>query len=124
MQTPSNLVPEPITLPCGVVARIELSPMPVPDSAGHYPPRLDCDVHVNLYRGAQLIDRRAWHAVVCAGRDVALADGSALDEDDIDELDLAGWQKLMDYGLVPGALAGGILTCGCPFRCLKEEGAV
>lgn len=36
----TNYLPDPITLPSGVVAKLEVTPTPKPDANGRYRPRL------------------------------------------------------------------------------------
>lgn len=97
-------LPNPITLPSGVVAKIELIPMPQPDEQGRYRPRQDCDIQVYLFRGESLIERRPWDSVICGKARIALVDGSELVEEDLYELDSSGWDQMIAVGLCPGAL--------------------
>lgn len=106
MTQTSEFLPNPIDLPSGVVARIQLIPMPQPDEHGVYKPRQDCDIQVSLYRNDMLIEIRRWDTLICGESNVALVDGTTLSEDDLDELDAAGWDQMMDVGLIPGALVG------------------
>ena len=99
----TNFLPRPIHLPSGVVARIELFPMPLPDGQGRYQPRQDCEIQVSLYRGNTLIDRRRWDTLICGAPSVTLADASTLNEDDLDELDADGWDQMCSVGLIPSA---------------------
>jgi hypothetical protein len=106
MTNTNAFLPKPIRLPSGVVAKIELIPMPKPNERGRYEPRQDCDIQVSLFRDENLIERRRWDTVICGAAVVALADGSTLNEEDLYELDTAGWHQMIDVGLVPGAFVG------------------
>lgn len=103
MTTPTFL-PTPIPLPRGVVAKIELTPMPQPGRDGRYPPSTDTAVHLSFFRDDVLLERRYWHTVICDAPAVTLADGTTLDADDLEALDAAGWDQLLHYGVMPGAL--------------------
>lgn len=102
-----TFLPKAISLPSGVVAKIELIPMPKPDAAGQYllnPP--NTEIQVSLFRNDKLIERRRWDTLI-SGSDVAtLADGSVLDADDLYELDSAGWEVMGDFGMIPTVFAG------------------
>lgn len=102
----SQFLSSPINLSGGTVARIELIPMPEPDENGRYKPRQDCEIQVSLFRDEKLIERRPWDTVICGAAAVTLADGSSLNEDDLYELDSAGWDQMIDVGLIPGAFVG------------------
>lgn len=100
----TNYLPNPITLPSGVVAKLEVIPMPEPDATGRYRPRTDCSVNVGLFRDESLIENRPMGTVICGASEVVLSDGSKLNEDDIDALDDKGWDQLLDLGIVPTEL--------------------
>ena len=100
----ANYLPDEIELPSGVTARIELIPMPQPDSTGRYKPTHDGEIHVDLYRGGRLIERREWNSLIGEEESVELLDGSFLDEDDLSELDSQGWDQMFTVGIVPGKL--------------------
>lgn len=106
MTQASQFLPTPIDLPGGATARIELIPMPQPDENGRYKLRQDCGIRVSLYRDDKLIESRRWDTLICADTTVVLADGTTLSEDDLNELDVAGWEQMMDVGLVPGVWVG------------------
>lgn len=65
MTHPDAFLPRPINLAAGIVARIDLSPMPQADSHGRYQRRQDREVHVSLFRAGELIERRRWDTVIC-----------------------------------------------------------
>lgn len=100
----TNYLPDPITLPSGVVAKLEVTPTPEPDANGRYRPRLDYSVNVGLFRGETLIEVRPMNTVICGASEVELADGSKLGEADIEALDSEGWDQLLDVGVVPTEL--------------------
>ncbi|ELA01469.1 hypothetical protein D769_00030 [Cupriavidus sp. HMR-1] len=107
MTNSKTFLPKSIDLPGGVVARIELVPMPKPDAAGRYPLNPPgTDIQVSLFRNDQLIERRRWDTLICGSDAVTLADGSTLDADDLYELDSAGWEELGNFGMIPTAWAG------------------
>lgn len=97
----TNYVTNPITLPCGIVAKLEVIPMPKPDANGRYRPRKDYSVNVGLFRDEKLIEHRPLGTVICGASEVVLADGSKLDEHDIDTLDEKGWDQLLDLAVMP-----------------------
>ncbi|WP_396334141.1 hypothetical protein [Burkholderia anthina] len=102
MSTDNRYLPTAINLPCGIVARIELVPMPKPSPAGTYtfnPPNTDIQIH--LFRDEKLIEQRRWDTLIGGIDEATLADGSMLDADDLDELDNAGWQEMAKFGMVP-----------------------
>lgn len=100
----TNYLPNPITLPSGIVAKLEVIPMPKPDATGRYRPKKDYSVNVGLFRDEQLIELRPMGTLICGASEVELADGSKLDEDDIYALDSDGWDQLLDLGVVPTEL--------------------
>jgi hypothetical protein len=103
----SPYLPNPINLPGGVVARIELDPMPKPDAAGKYPLNSpNTDIQVSLFRNDELIERRCWDTLICGADAVTLADGSTLDADDLYELDDSGWEEMSNFGMIPTVWAG------------------
>lgn len=100
----TNYLPNPITLPSGVIVKLEVVPMPKPDADGRYKPRRDYSVNVGLFRGEKLIELRPMGTVICGAPEVELADGSKLGEADIEALDSEGWDQLLDLGVVPTEL--------------------
>ncbi|MGF6813168.1 hypothetical protein OKW30_008385 [Paraburkholderia sp. Clong3] len=101
-----TFLPNPIALPSGVVARIELIPMPKPDAAGKYPFNPpNTEIQVSLFRDDKLIGRRRWDTLISTG-DVTLVDGSTLGADDLYELDGAGWEEMGNFGMIPTVWAG------------------
>lgn len=102
--TEAAFLPNPIALSNGVTARIELIPMPQPDARGRYAPQQDCEIHLSFFRGDLLLQRLPWHTVINGAENVQLADGTALGPNDLYELDLSGWDQMIDFGLFPGAL--------------------
>lgn len=96
-----NFLPTPLTLPNGLVARIELVPMPRPDKRGRYGLcSVDTGILVTFFRGGTVVERRDWKTVICGAPVVALCDGTRLEEADLYDLDSRGWALLSDYGLV------------------------
>lgn len=101
-----TFLPRAIDLPSGIVARIELSPMPKSDSTGAYPFNPpNTDIYVSLFRCETIIERRPWDSLIGADRAV-LADGTTLDEDDIYKLDGSGWKIMGEFGMIPTVWAG------------------
>jgi len=106
MTNNATFLPKAIELPSGVIAKIELIPAPKPDAAGVYPLGHQADIQVSLFRADTLVERRRWDTLICGADVVTLADGSALDADDLYELDSAGWNQMLDYGMLPGVWVG------------------
>ena len=100
----TNYLPNPITLPSGIVAKLEVIPTPKPDANGRFRPRQDYKVNIGLFRGQKHIETRPIESVICGDSEVKLADGSKLNEDDICALDADGWDQLLDLGVVPSQL--------------------
>lgn len=100
----TDYLPNPITLPSGIVAKLQVLPKPKPDASGRYKPRTDHRVNVALYRGEMLIEKRPMGSVICGESEVKLADGSKLNRDDIEALDSEGWDQLLDLGVIPSVL--------------------
>ena len=106
MTNNSTFLPKAINLPSGIVARIELNPMPKPDSTGDYPFNPpNTDIQVSLFRNDTLIERRPWDSLIGADR-AMLADGTTLDENDLYELDSSGWDVMGEFGMIPTVWAG------------------
>ena len=99
-----NYLPNPITLPSGIVAKLEVIPMPKPDANGRYRPKRDYNVNIGLFRNEKLIEVRAIDTVICGATEIRLLDGSTLDEGDIEVLDADGRDQLLDLGVVPNQL--------------------
>ena len=105
-QNHDTFMPKPISLPCGIVAKIEITPAPRADERGRYRAQDDCQIQVSLFRSDAFIESLPWNTVVCGAANVELVDGSTLDADDINELDSSGWKQMIALGLLPGALLG------------------
>ena len=106
MTNSDAFLPTPIHLPGGVVARIELTPMPQKGVDGRYPPSVGTDIQVSLLRDGKFIERRRWDSLICSMKVVRLIDGTALDEYDLHELDSRGWDLMLDCGIVPTTFVG------------------
>lgn len=104
MTNTSIFLPKPINLPNGMVARITLTPMPQPDGQGRYQPDHVEEIRLSFFRGEKLIEERRWETVICGEAVVTLADGSMLDEENLEVLDSAGWDQMLNFGVMPGAL--------------------
>ncbi|GJH04617.1 hypothetical protein [Paraburkholderia terrae] len=106
MTNNSAFLPQAIDLPSGIAARIELIPMPKPDSTGAYPFNPpNTDIQVSLFRNDTLIERRSWDSLIGADR-VTLKDGTTLDENDIYALDGSSWDVMGQFGMIPTVWAG------------------
>ena len=103
MTTSVEYLPAAIRLAGDLVAKIDLTPMPLPEANGRYKLRQDCEIAVSLLRDSVLIERRPWHTLICEDVTVELADGTVLGEDDLHDLDSEGWRVMMKFGLIPGA---------------------
>ncbi|WP_420213360.1 hypothetical protein ACN8ZM_39765 (plasmid) [Burkholderia aenigmatica] len=107
MSTTEKYLPNAIALSNGVVAKIELVPMPELNAKGQYPLNPpNTDIQVSLFRDDKLIERRRWDSLIGDVSEVTLADGTILDEDDLFKLDSAGWQEMGNFGMVPTVWAG------------------
>lgn len=100
-----ELLPETITLPNGLTARIALAPMPKADATGRYHPSgaRDSVVSVFFYRGPLLIESCCWNSLMTEAGTATLRDGTLLDNSDIYALEEQGWPAMHRVGKIPGA---------------------
>lgn len=93
---------QPIHLPCGADALIELEPMPSPDERGCYAPiKGQIDISVRMFVAGVEVEQRSWESIIGTAEDVILADGTALSDEDYVVLDDLGWEQMLKYGLCP-----------------------
>lgn len=103
-------LPNRFALPSGLVAEVMLVPTPTPDADGQYPilgtagGKPAPNIFVKFRRGPELLECRAWHAVICGSKEITLADGTVVGEDDLSTVDSRGWDFLLARGLVPNAM--------------------
>lgn len=103
-------LPNRFALPSGLVAEVMLVPTPKPDADDQYPilgkvgDKSAPKIFVKFRRGSELLECRAWHAVICGSKEITLADGTVVGEDDLFTVDSRGWDFLLARGLVPNAM--------------------